>query len=70
MSFDMWTKKTMVKGLMVECPFGTPLPECPAIKIRKLPFTDRIEIVEHLSEDGLDELLGYHDTCAEKREHM
>jgi len=62
-------KLTWVQGLLIDCPFGTPLADCPAAELRKLPITRRLSIAQGLSEPELDEIISHHKNCLFKREH-
>lgn len=62
-------KLTWVQGLLIDCPFGTPLADCPASEIRKLLIPERLTIAAELSEPELDEIISHQKNCLSKREH-
>ena len=62
-------KLTWVQGLLIDCPFGTPMADCPAIEIRSLPIPERLSIAANLPESDLDNIISHHKNCLAKREH-
>ena len=62
-------KLIWVEGLLIECPFGNPLSDCPAIELRKLSIQERLRVAEQLTENELDEIIIHHKNCLNKREH-
>jgi len=62
-------KLTWVQGLLIDCPFGTPLADCPAAEIRSLPIPKRLSIAANLPEPELDNIINHHKNCLAKREH-
>ena len=62
-------KLIWVEGLLIECPFGNPLSDCPAIELRKLPIPERLRVAEQFTENELDEIIIHHKNCLNKREH-
>ena len=69
MEGDFNYNRVWVLGLIVECPFGTPLSDCPANDIRKLPLSERIKIVKRMSDEQHEEIMAHHKECLKKREH-
>ena len=68
--FNDFNNKTilLVKQLTVECPKKDPLPRCPLSEFRKLPLKEKLELVDTLSSEQLDEIVQQHYDCFEERE--
>ena len=47
-------KLIWVEGLLIACPFGKALGDCPASDLRELPITDRLELAAQFTEAELD----------------
>ncbi len=62
-------RRILAIGLIVECPFNEPLADCPLSDVRELPFEERIEIIQKMSDEKIGEIIGYHGECFKKREH-
>lgn len=60
--------KTMLMGLIIECPFGGNPKDCPLYERRKLPMNDKIEWVKSLSDDELLKAYQVHCECLRKKE--
>ena len=65
---DINFKKDWIIGLMICCPFGTELDNCPAKEIRTLPLTDRLELLKSIDEKQIDQIIAHHRDCLHKRE--
>jgi len=61
--------KIFAQGLMVDCPMGKPLENCPLLDLRKLPLKTRMQLVDEMSEEKLEETISYHKQCLAKREY-
>ena len=61
-------KKIWVKGLVIHCPMGESVKDCPANKIRLLPIPERLRIVDEMTEDSVDEIIDHHYKCLAERE--
>jgi hypothetical protein len=68
MEYKLRDKKTWVKGILVDCPLGTPLDSCPANKIRTLPVHELTKIVNGLPNDQLDAIIEHHENCLKQRD--
>jgi len=68
MHYKLRDKKTWVKGILVDCPLGDPLEDCPANEIRNLPLPQLVSIVNGLSDKQLDAIILHHETCLAQRE--
>ena len=60
-------KRVWVKGLVVDCTFGDSFVNCPAKEIRLLPIEERLDRVDAMPEEKLDEIIEYHKSCVEKK---
>ena len=61
-------RKVWLKGLVISCPFGTALEDCPAKEIRKLPLSERMVVVDNMTTQQVDETLEHHKKCLAARE--
>ena len=69
--FDTFTtrdKKIWIKGLLVDCPLGKPLKDCPANSLRSLPIDQFAEIVNKMTKKQINCIIEYHENCCRKRE--
>jgi len=62
-------KITWLKGLLVGCPMGKALDDCPVNELRKLLLADRIELIKNMSNVEIDSILEHHKKCITKREN-
>lgn len=58
-----------VKGLMIECPLYSALPECPLQKYRGMPINEKFHIVDNMSDEEINQVIQYHKQCLGDREH-
>lgn len=68
MEYRLRDKRTWVKGIMVDCPLGNPLENCPASKIRNLPLSQLVSVVNSLPDKQIDVIIAYHENCLKQRE--
>ena len=61
-------KMTWVLGLMIDCPMGKALDNCPAKGIRRLPLEEKISKVKQMEESQLQEIIMHHRRCLKERE--
>ena len=61
-------KRIWVQGLLIECPFGEALEDCPAKDIRLLPIEERLKMISEIEEDQIDRIIAHHRECLRKRE--
>ena len=61
-------KKTWVKGLVIHCPMGDSVKDCPANEIRLHPIRKRLRIVDEMSESDIEQIIDYHLKCLAERE--
>jgi hypothetical protein len=63
----MQTDRDVVRGwvidLVAKCPRRNPLPDCPAIEIRRSPIRERVSLVEKMPDWEIDAILGHHRKC-------
>ena len=55
-------------GLLVDCPMGNSLGNCPLGILRDRPLKERVDIISKLSEEELLELIEHHKQCITIRE--
>ena len=61
-------KRVWLKGLVISCPFNKALDDCPAFDIRKLPLPERMDFVDNLTNQQVEETLEHHNICLAERE--
>lgn len=61
-------KLIWIKGLLLECPMGKPLDDCPAEKYRKFPIKERMKIVNEMKIEEIEFIIKHHKECLRKRE--
>ena len=61
-------KIAWVKGLVMDCPFGEPQPDCPLNEIRLKPVIERFAIIDKMSDDAINSIIIHHKQCLERRE--
>ena len=59
----LFYEKLWIHGLIVACPEGTPLVDCPLEKYRKFTLEERLKIVEELSDEEIKEIIKHHNQC-------
>ncbi len=60
-------KRSWVKELLIECPTGNPLDNCPLWDLRALPNDERLKFADGMDESHLDVIISYHRQCLYKR---
>ena len=61
-------RRVWLKGLVISCPFGKALEDCPANEIRKLPLSERMTVVDNMTDKQVDKTLDHHKNCLAERE--
>jgi len=61
-------KKIWVQGLLIDCPMGKPLENCPAKDARALPIEERLKLANAMDEGQLDQIIIHHRMCLYERE--
>ena len=54
----MWTK-----GLLVGCPAGKTLDNCPIKKFRNLPAEEGMKIVDEMKREEIESIIEHHKDC-------
>ena len=67
MNVELMKKRIWVKGILVECPFGKSLSDCPANALRNLPLEELRKAVNNMTEGQLEMVIKYHNGCMEER---
>ncbi len=63
-------KRIWVQGLLIDCPMGKPLEECPAKSARALPIDERLKLALSMDESQLDHIITQHRKCLHERERL
>ncbi len=61
-------KRIWVQGLLMECPMGRSLEDCPAKALRSLSIDERLKLVFDMEEDQIEWIIAHHRECLRKRE--
>jgi hypothetical protein len=69
-SQDFEKKRKYIIELLMGCPFGSPLVDCPARDMRKFPIKEQMEILDDMSERDIDTIITYHKKCLRKRQGL
>ncbi|NQU88207.1 MAG: hypothetical protein HQ541_20865 [Mariniphaga sp.] len=57
-------------GLLIDCPMGNALKDCPMNKYRGMPATKKISFTFEIPKEELNGLLLHHRKCLAKRESV
>lgn len=60
-------EKIMLKGLVVGCPMGSPLSDCPLNGLRSVPLNRLNSMVDGLPEETVTNFFKVHTQCFESR---
>ena len=60
-------KLFFVFGLLVKCPEGEPMADCPLQEYRSKSLEDKLTIIERFPVNELDETITYHHKCVGNR---
>ena len=60
-------KLFFVFGLLVKCPEGEPMSDCPLQEYRTKSLEDRLLVAERFTENELDETVTHHYKCVRNR---
>lgn len=60
-------KRIWVQGLLMECPMGRSLEDCPAKDLRSLSIDERLKLVFDMEDDQIEWIIAYHRECLRKR---
>jgi len=61
-------KRIWVKGLLIDCPMGEALDDCPARDLRAMPIRARLIAVDAMTPEQVEEVIVHHKRCLSKRE--
>ena len=64
---DKIDKQIWVKGILVDCPLGRSLSDCPANDLRTLPLEELVKSVNKMTEPQLEMMIKYHNCCMVER---
>ena len=67
MNTELMNKRIWVKGILVECPLGKSLSDCPANALRNLPLEELLKAVNNMTEGQLEMVIKYHNNCITER---
>ena len=67
MDFDSQEKRSWVKLLLVKCPLGLEIPNCPLKEIRMLPLGSRMALVNSMSDEEIGSIIEHHQNCQKIR---
>jgi hypothetical protein len=67
MPFNKFDKRIWLKGLVMECPAGEPLHDCPLNGMRSLPITQINHTINDLSDEKVDAIINIHKHCFHDR---
>ena len=67
MALNNEEKRAWAKVLLVKCPFGLELFNCPVKKIRKLPLKERMDLINNMPNKEIDTIIGHHIDCQKTR---
>jgi hypothetical protein len=66
-NISMDDKRVVVKGLLLGCPMGEALDDCPGGELRKYSIEKRMVIVETMAPEQVEDIVVRHRRCLEKR---
>ena len=67
MALGTQEKKAWAKALLVKCPFDLELYNCPLRKVRRLPLSNRMALVNSMSDEEIDSIIQHHSDCQKTR---
>ena len=67
MTLDSQENRYWAKGLLMKCPFGSELPNCPIKELRKLPVRNRMALANSMSDEEIDSIIRHHKDCQKIR---
>jgi hypothetical protein len=70
MDFLFRDSRIWLKGLVMACPFQSPLPECPLRDIRTLPVSERLKWANGVDKQRVGSIITHHKKCLETREKI
>lgn len=64
---ELTDNKIWLFGLLIACPVGAPLPDCPLEKYRTNSYKDRLTTLQNFTENEVDEIIKHHYQCVLRR---
>jgi hypothetical protein len=64
------SKQAFVVGLLERCPMKKSSGSCPAHDLRKLPITQRIDLVMDMNDDELIQIIFHHHKCMGEKANL
>jgi hypothetical protein len=64
---ELTNEKIWLYGLLIACPEGKPLPDCPLEKYRNRTLKERLSILESFTAEEVDEIIKHHHQCVLRR---
>lgn len=61
-------KRIWAKGLLINCPMGNSIEDCPAAELRKISLKERIRTVNEMEDTEVDSIIEHHEECIRNRE--
>lgn len=68
MYFLISDKRSWVKSLMLECPMGKSLNDCPLTVFRRLDIKNRMNAVNRMDDGEIEGIIQNHTECIRMRE--
>jgi len=60
--------KAVLSDVLLGCPMGRALDNCPARELRAIPIERRMIAIDTMGPDRIEEIVVYHAKCLEERE--
>jgi hypothetical protein len=60
--------KTWIKGLVMECPHGTPAQDCPLNGLRSLPIPEANRVINEMKDKQVNAYMKTHRKCYNHRQ--
>jgi hypothetical protein len=65
---ELQHNKIWLKGLLIGCPMGWALDDCPVEELRKAPIKESLNIVDEMRTEEIYNIIKQHKECIRKRE--
>ena len=63
-------KRIWLMELLIDCPLEYSLDTCPAKELREMKLSERLKIIDEMSDDEMQSILEYHKKCLAERERQ
>jgi hypothetical protein len=70
MELPLEQKRTWVIALMIKCPMGRPLEDCPVEEVRGLSLDNIMKVVGKMTDEEINRVIDHHQQCLYKREGL